>query len=352
VGLPGLPWLIRAADKSQMTRKRRALTATAHKWLHAICGFLFLVSLSFSLSANSQDVTHPWLTVEDKKIMGAFIKSGEKGVLAVFKGDPSLRLSPLEMSYKISKIGTLQAIYLLGNYTDKPLKYIVICLIDYQQQVITLNNQDSKTHEISLLPGEQKIFSLAITAIKQGSHDFVLLAIRKEEKADFQVLTHRANLFVNDGEFPSIEYSKVKTAFANPLPSAEIVFRQTEKPETALSSESNLDQAEEYSLHITNRHNLTTRYAVIFFTDFRQMSLGSSNSSNDGFENVYFISLRDQTTGIIPGRIPKNNKKIFAIALENPYQFMEPALGMMTRNPASTFVSNVITNNLHGDDKP
>lgn len=273
--------------------------------------------------------------------MDAFTKSGERGILAVFKSDPNIRLSPLEMSYRIQEDGALKAVYLLANYTGEPLKYRIICLIDYRQQMFTLDNRVSKTHEISLLPGEQKIFTLATAPIRQGAHDFVLLAVREGVKqiVDFPILSHRANLFVKAGGFPSIEYEQTNAVSLSSTPNIDVVLNRSAKVDAFTPVGFNLEQAAEYFLQVGNIHEQTTRYAVIFFADFEQLSFDVSNAPK-----AYYMTLAGRTAGIIPWKIPENQyNQLFAIVLENPYQTMEPKLEIMTTTPVSTYLSNVLT---------
>lgn len=242
-------------------------------WLRAICGFFLLFTL-FPVSASPQEEIHPWVTATDKKIMEAFTKSGGEGMLALFKGNPNVRISPLEMSYRVREGDKFEAVYLLANHTDESLTYTIVCLIDYQQQIFTANDQTSNIHKVSLLPGEQKIFNLTIAPLTQGTHDFVLLAVRDgvKKKVDFSLLSNRANLFIGSGGFSSVEYSKVKTAPLSSNPADTVIFNQTISPEDFSSVLPDFERGAEYFLHIGNAHVQSTNYAVIIFADFEQPS--------------------------------------------------------------------------------
>lgn len=314
------------------------LAARPHAWLHVVCGVFFVAFLILPLAVKAQNNIHPWLTAEDVKIMRAFTTSGEKGILAAFKGDPKVRLSPLEMSYDIQERHFFQAVYLLANYTDKALRYTIICLIDYQQVMLTLDNRISQTHQGSLLPGEQKTLSLHIAPIKQGAHDLILLAIRDgiEEKNDFSVVSHRANLFSKNNKFPSVEHTPTNFIPLRSELEIKIILDESEEKKSTTTKVQDLEQTIKYFIDISNFHEQTTKYAVILFNNFRQLNLNSSNTPN-----VSYISIAGRKTGVIPWKTIRNKPdQLLAIAVENPYQTMEPELGKMTRNPTRIYRSN------------
>lgn len=314
------------------------LTAKPHSWLHVVCGGFFAFLIILPLTVKAQNNTHPWITAEDAKIIRAFTSSGEKGVLAAFKGNPKVRLSPLEMTYDIQDEHSFQASYLLANYTDEVLQYTIICLIDYQQVMLTLDSRISKIHQVTLLPRKQKILSLNISPIEQGAHDLIILAVRDgiEEKNDFSVVSHRANLFSRNIKFPSIEHTPANSIPLRSEMEIQIISNELEQKELTTTEIQDLEQTTEYFIKISNFHEQTTKYAVILFNNFHQPNLNSSNTPN-----VYYTSIAGRKTGVIPWKIIKNNHdKLLAIAIENPYQIMEPELGKMTRNPTRIYRSN------------
>jgi len=294
----------------------------------------------FSLSANAQDGLHPWLTDADKEIMDTFTRSGEEGVLTTFKGSPSARLSPLEITYQIQQGDAFHAVYLISNRTLKPLKYRIICLVDYRQQMIALDNLVSKSHEVTLQPKEQKIFTLATGAVNKGSHDFVLLAIHEGggPKYDFPILSHRANILVKGGGFPLAQHEQLDATPLNFLPINGVVFNRAVKAGEFSPQMSNLTRNEKYYLHIANVNEHITGYAVLIFADYEQQNFGVGDD-----RGVYYLNLAGKSAGVVPwATAGEQCSNLFAIVIENPYQTMEPEPGVMAKTPASVYLSNVL----------
>lgn len=140
----------------------------------------------------------------DYRVIGAFVDSGEAGMLSAFKGHPKMRSSHLHLAYYLEEGWPFEAQYMIGNYTNDTAEYFIVMLLDYQRQRFFLDDVLSDMHRVSISPRERKVFQLKADPIRKGAHDFVLLAMSKGGLAGdaHPLLYHRANVFVEDCAFP------------------------------------------------------------------------------------------------------------------------------------------------------
>jgi hypothetical protein len=125
----------------------------------------------------------------------------------------------LQLSYYLKEGHEFKGEFMIGNYTDDPINYYVICLVDYNKQVFLFNGEKGDVHSVSLKSKERVIYPMAIGGLKKGAHDLLLVAIKKTsddfDKVDFPILSYRANLFIESYSFPPVPYviNRLKIVF-------------------------------------------------------------------------------------------------------------------------------------------
>ena len=284
----------------------------------------------------------------DYKIIDAFVKSGQKGILTAFKGHPEMRGTELQLSYFLKVGQPFKADFMIGNYTDKPVDYFIICLLDYAQQKFIFNGNQDTTHSISIKPKERIIYPLIISDIKKGTHDFLLLAFRRlkdrdtSEKVEYLLLYHRANIFAESYSLPEILYSKFSQQ-SSELRASQIVVNSSKEYNDfkELSFDTRLSTEKlKYYLHVNNPYNEIVSFASILFLDYNQSSF---KPTADKDVLYYYLNPKNQSIIAIKTAFANQIKSLWAIGVENPYVRLETETGTMNQIPTRVRISNIIS---------
>lgn len=285
----------------------------------------------------------------DYEIIDAFVKSGQKGILTAFKGNPDMRGTHLQTAYYMKDGQSFKGDFMIGNYTDNTIDYTIICLIDYKQQKFLFNGKRGSTHSVSIKSGERVIYPLTVVDIKKGAHDFLLLAVRmfkasdKPEDIEYSILFHRANIFVESYSFPQVIYSKFAQQ-PSKLQASQIVVNKSKQFNDFKELFFDIfpfSKDFQYYLHVNNQYSDILPYAVILFIDSKQLSYESSYSGN---KDMLYYFLEPKSQSVIMIKIPSINRirSLWAISIENPYARLETESGIMAQIPNFVRISNVI----------
>lgn len=285
----------------------------------------------------------------DHKVIDAFVKSGEMGILTAFRGYSEMRGTNLQLTYYIKAGQPFNADFMIGNYTDKFVNYTIICLIDYEQKEFLFTGDQDHVHLISIKPGEQKIFPLKLIDLKKGAHDFLLLGIRRlkdsdtSEESEYPLLFHRANIFVEGYSFPQSSYSKIphqpskSNAFQIAVNKSNNSSNFKELYLDIIPSSKNLN----YYLHVSSPYTGALPSALVLLIDSKQAFFKSTGNDNNCV--LYYI-LPPKSQGMIEIKIAllTQIESLALINIENPYARLESEEGAMAQIPARVWISNII----------
>ncbi|MBI4680143.1 MAG: hypothetical protein HY753_02735 [Nitrospirae bacterium] len=281
----------------------------------------------------------------DYDVINAFVKSGQKGMLTAFKGDPATRGSELQISYYLNVGQPFKADFMMGNYTDKIVNYTIICLIDYEQREFLFDNHPAKAHFVSIKPGDRLIFPLKVTDLKKGAHDLILFAVAISadsnimQDADNRFLFHRANVFVESYSFPKLSFKKLRHTSTD-VDASILAISKSDKYDIndSIDKVTSLSKDRSYYLHVSNPNNEVSASVAVLFSDLNQAY--GQFSGNDIF--YHFLESKSQSSIKLLPRLTDQVKSLWAISVENPYIVLEPEPGKMTQKPTFLRISNIM----------
>ncbi len=263
-----------------------------------------------------------------------FIKSGSEGVISSFLGSADLRSNKNQVSFYESAPGDINASYLISNYTNTELEYVLFCLIDYELTPCFADN-DRKIRNESIKSKERHVINIKISRPSIGAHDFSIIAFDKNNASMGNVhLYHRAVFYIGSNVF-----REEKTAFI------EAIEDKRGGDQAVINGDKsglNFKHAIEMNIkgqgffHIRNGEDSESNYKLLAFT------------TKDGFDDLRIIQswnsfrLKPNQSAALPIEIARAslNEKLFAILIENPYCKLESD-GMLLQRPSRIIVTSV-----------
>lgn len=327
------------------------LNSKKHHTGTTLCGVFIIVVIFLTMPAFPEDkfILPNRLGPKnfDYKIINAFVNSGDKGILTAFKGDPEMRGTHLQLSYYLKAGESFKAEFLIGNYTDQVVDYFILCLMDYKQQEFVFNGKRATSHPVSIKPGERVIYAVTLDNIEKGAHDFLLIAVKtlrdsdNPAEADFPLLFHRANIFVESYSFPRISYNEFYQKPSD-FQVFKIVINKSQEvnhfEELYYDTKSSSDKLQFY-IHINNSYSDDAlHFAIVPFDDTKQISFRQLD------ENVLYYYLKSKTKSVIKVNADLKYQKgsLWAINIDNPYSRLETEDGRMAQIPTIVRISNTI----------
>lgn len=282
----------------------------------------------------------------DFNIIDAFIRSGQPGTLWAFKGTPEMRGTDLQASYYIKNDQSFKADFLIGNYTDNPIEYLLIILIDYKQRRFLFNHDLGFSHSIRINPKERITYPLEVE-IGKGAHDFILLGINKTQGSEgtevIDYLFHRANIYVGSTFFPKVSYSRFSQQQSEYASSPIFIKKPMEVDRVIESMNKQLpSKASKYYIHVGNPYQNLLYSALVLFSDSNQ-TFFRIPLRND-YMNVLYSVLDPKNASLVEVRtfFDGRSESLWAINVENPYVHLEPEPGVMTQLPTYVKISNML----------
>ena len=97
------------------------------------------------------------------------------------------------------------------NLFKNKMNFSIIALIDYQNIHFSMNQKSNKkSHQITYLPGEEKLIHLKFSNISEGAHDLLILIMAHDENALSSVFGIKKTLFFNDNKFKNFPVESYK----------------------------------------------------------------------------------------------------------------------------------------------
>jgi hypothetical protein len=270
----------------------------------------------------------------DYSTINHFLSSGQKGILTAFKGGSEMRGTDLQLSYWLTEKVSFIGEYLIMNATDESVDFMILSLIDYRQQEFFLNDRLSHRHSITVQPGEQVITKVNLAPLQEGSHDFILLALKMPDPAasspegDYLVLSHRANLFVGDLAFPQVNYQPLGT---NPG-SEQITFSPVIKK----------GKIKDYFVHINNGGNFPIKLAMITLLNGKQIPVNSDTGQQILYGEVAAYRQEVLKLKLAGPNCQEDGCELSVLSIENPYVVLEPEAGVMAQIPTRIRAANLL----------
>lgn len=308
-----------------------------------------MLIMSGSLCSDSQFIVPDKLGPSDFdfQVVDTFLNNGGQGILTGLIGDPILRASHLQLSY-YSKSGTpINAKFLMVNSTGMPIRFSIICLVDYLQQSCAFDGLTSKFYNVALEPKEKRIFPVTFPGLPEGAHDIVLLVVGFPEELESGALIqpehplyfYRANVFVDSYTFPRKEARAIEVASASQaLPHIVLNGKSEITNFNEISQDKIFDtNTANYYAHVSSIRSHPTKYALTVFANGEQLPINKE-------ETVLYYSLDARATGSIPLTVQTDKKltHVWAITIENPYARLEPNPAEIGPTPSRIFISNTV----------
>ncbi len=310
-----------------------------------------LVLNVFSCLAQASDIAIPKNLGPadfDHEVIDIFANSGELGVLTAFNANPSHRASRLQLSLHTKERQPIEFRYMIGNYTDTDLEYLIICLVDYKQHACSMNNHIGNSHKVTLERNQRIVNSFKIDPMTKGAHDLSIVAIRWPFNVDgrvdydYRIQTHRVNIFIENDKFPEVEevrpYAEHKSNF---LPPGIRLLTERNVSESSKFDRypAILTSSSELYVHVRNFHETEIRYACMIFSGDEQLDIEPNISSA-----TYFFKLgADQSAALdVTKSINLADSPIWALCIENPFARLEDSYGTMSRINSNIYISNFI----------
>lgn len=283
----------------------------------------------------------------DNKVIEHFLNSGEKGILTAFKGKPEMRGTDLQLSYFLKENETFKGEYLIVNATDNPLDLMILCLVDYYQREFRLNDQLANLHFTKIKPSERTLALVELPPLAKGAHDFILLAVNKgsTEEVDYQILFHRANIFVGDLTFPTVRYRQLgaQPAIAHrtytPLLNLHSDYNYFEP---LLTDKVGADQMRKYFLHINNPEALPIKSALVSFLNGKQIPI-NHGTKQDVLNWSIAAKRQDKIPLMLKAPSCQTGCELLVLSIDNPFVEMEPERGVMAQLPTRVRAANRLT---------
>jgi len=286
----------------------------------------------------------------DNKIIEHFLGSGQKGILTAFKGTPEMRGTDLQLSYWLKENSPFKAEYLVINATDNPLNLTILCLIDYHQQAFRLNDQMASLHPVKINPGERAIAVVELPPLREGAHDFILLAIENpvefSPETEHQILSHRANLFVGDITFPSVNYLPlgVQSTIARKATYTTVINLHNDYShfEPLRTDYLDIDRVKRYFVHINNAYDTPMRSVFVTFLNGKQIPINHETGQEVLYWNIA-AKRQDMISLVLKAPNCQIACELLVLSIDNPYIEVEPERGVMAQLPTRIRAANRLT---------
>jgi hypothetical protein len=282
----------------------------------------------------------------DHKIIDAFIQSGQPGILSAFKGTPEMRGTNIQAAFYLKSDQSFKADFMIGNYTDNPIEYLLIVLIDYKQQRFLFNHNLGFNHSVRINPKERMTYPLEVE-IGKGAHDFLLLGIKKmevsEEAEVIDYLFHRANIYAGSTSFQKVSYGRFPQQQSEYASSLIFIKRPMEVDRVIESMNRQLpSKASKYYIYIGNPYQNLLSSALVLFSDSSQTFFRIPH--RDDYMDVLYPVLDPENTSLVEVRtfFESRSESLWAINVENPYVHLESEPGVMTQLPTYVKISNIL----------
>ncbi len=252
-----------------------------------------------------------------------FKRSGEKGILSSFLGSPNLHSNTNQVSYYLSAPSVVAGRYLIGNYTDNKMDFMVLCLIDYSL-VPCLENKENKLFNASVNPKNAGVYNIKIRNLSKGSHDLTLLSLDKksltQENGHFY---HRAVIHVDKDTFSTKEIYK-PTQISSVSPNYFLILNHSPSP-SDFSDKKTLIRRSSVFAHAFNgaEEDVEFQLFTIFFDEkFEEIS---------SFKSKEVVTILANHSAVIQlsNFIPANGKHVIAFLVANPYKNLEIDGGLL-----------------------
>ena len=228
---------------------------------------------------------------------------------------------------------------------------MILSLIDYRQQEFFLNDRLSHRHSITVQPGEQVITKVNLAPLQEGSHDFILLALKMPDPAasspegDYLVLSHRANLFVGDLAFPQVNYQPLGT---NPG-SEQITFspvinlgKDHDDFKPIFADKLKKGKIKDYFVHINNGGNFPIKLAMITLLNGKQIPVNSDTGQQILYGEVAAYRQEVLKLKLAGPNCQEDGCELSVLSIENPYVVLEPEAGVMAQIPTRIRAANLL----------
>jgi len=311
---------------------------------------LFL-SLNF-LSASETKQENTISTNLSKKalmLIDSVKKSGDKGFLIEFQGNPKLKSSRLQLSFYSKTKGEMSGDFVIANLTDSNHNFTLAVLVDYKVTKFSTGGEE-KLYVPVKIPSQQHIkLPIYLSNISNGGHDIIIMAINSNPEkdiysSDIPVLYRRANFFYKNKDMPKITYH-VANEEKNVSEYSLIVINRSNKIDDFTELSSNIDQLDknnnnDYFIHINNESETSSRYALVAI---------NSNSSNPIVSENYnlpsFIKINEKRSAMIPFNTNSNDPgdKIRILLFREPTVQLEIENGVMNQVDSELIITKNIS---------
>jgi len=311
---------------------------------------LLVLSSSSSIADNTtipSYPTEPGPKTFNQGTLKQFKNSYKDAVIYSFNGNEKFHSSRLQRSYFTKKIEVFYGDFLIGNYTPVDIDFKLYFFIDYKQSVFSISNKNPSQlpiHKVTVKAESELILPLSLGKIAEGAHDILIIAIRDEPENRYRnskMISHRANLYVKNGTFNNIEFTKL----ANPVQSKiiNIVINKNPDKLEPLSKLVNTKH-DKYFIHVNNFYRTNSKYSLLVLLNSKQISI-------DGKKKVIYFKQQKLSSNVIPIEINTESKKstdrdneLLAIVIDNPFSVLEPNRGVYSNIHSNVRISNKIIN--------
>tara|TARA_Y100000589_G_C27178327_1_gene639696 strand:+ start:1895 stop:2785 length:891 start_codon:yes stop_codon:yes gene_type:complete len=177
-----------------------------------VLSFLLLTELAV---ANTLTLEHPefdWVTLKRMK------ESGASGIATSFKPDSENEAyryaAPFVSLY--SNSDEIEAKYLIANYTENPITFQLVCLMDYA--VVQCVPKDKR--RITINSKTEDIIPVSVKTSMSSSHDFVIIGVAEgEERNDVSM---RTSINPHFGKKTIEEYHDPQSVGESPIKAREL----------------------------------------------------------------------------------------------------------------------------------
>jgi hypothetical protein len=297
----------------------------------------FLIAVPRLLASDGDPATLKQLARKgfDSETIGAFLQSNAPGILTAFAAGPAIRVSDLQMSFKLRRTETLDAEYLMMNRTPEAIDVSLMSFLDYRRVDFRLGDHRLLVHRLHLKAGEWMSWPFHLENIPQGAHDFLVLGVVSDSKGHsstnsfYPLLFHRANIFVEGDVLPSVRCRVLEEADA--LGGA--VETEPVDVESASTVRAPIASDRSVRVRLDNSRDVPISLVALLISrddDLRHLSLRSEARSP-------CFTLAPQSTYEPLLKLPATwvHDDVLVISVENPFTRLEPETGVVARVPAS-----------------
>ncbi len=271
----------------------------------------------------------------DTKIIGAFLRSDAPGILTAFLAKPAIRVSDLQMSFRLRRNDTLGAEYLIMNRTAEAIDISLLSFVDYRRVGFRLADRHSMVHRLHLKPGEWMTWPYLLEGVDQGAHDFLILGVVSDLKgrssSDFShpLLFHRANIFVEGGLLPTIRCHVVSDVRAT----GGAVEEKTTGPEIMFVDQASVTDERSLRVRLDNSYDIPISLMTLLIS--RDDKLPHIGLDLKARSPCFTMAPRSTYGPILKLPAGWTGDDVLVILVENPFTRLEPKAGTVARVPTS-----------------